>query len=65
MRSTIAIVLAAMLASSMAFARSNTNSGSGVTGSQAASKVQRRLNRDQARQTRRSSSLTPVASQKG
>jgi hypothetical protein len=32
MRRTIAIVLAAMLASSMAFAQSNTNSGVGVTG---------------------------------
>ena len=32
MRRTIAIVLAAMLASSMAFAQSNTNSGAGVTG---------------------------------
>ena len=32
MRSTIAIVLAAMLASSMAFAESNTNSGAGVAG---------------------------------
>ena len=32
MRSTIAIVLAAMLASSMAFAKSNTNSGAGVAG---------------------------------
>ena len=32
MRSTIAIVLAAMLASSMAFAETNTNSGAGVAG---------------------------------
>jgi hypothetical protein len=32
MRSTVAIVLAAMLASSMAFAQSDTNSGAGVAG---------------------------------
>ena len=32
MRRTFAIVLAAMLASSMAFAQSNTNSGAGVAG---------------------------------
>jgi predicted small secreted protein len=32
MRRTIAIVLAAMLTSSMAFAQSNTNSGAGVAG---------------------------------
>ena len=32
MRRTIAIVLAAMLASSMVFAQSNTNSGAGVAG---------------------------------
>ena len=32
MRRTIAIVLAGMLASSMAFAQSNTNSGAGVAG---------------------------------
>ena len=32
MRSTIAIVLAAMLASSMAIAQSNTNGGAGVAG---------------------------------
>ena len=32
MSRTIAIVLAAMLASSMAFAQSNTNSGAGTTG---------------------------------
>jgi hypothetical protein len=32
MRRTIAIVLAAMLASSIAFAQSNTNSGAGVAG---------------------------------
>jgi uncharacterized membrane protein len=32
MRRTITIVLAAMLASSMAFAQSNTNSGAGVAG---------------------------------
>ena len=32
MRRTIAIVLAAMLASSMAIAQSNTNSGAGVAG---------------------------------
>ena len=32
MRKTIAIVIAAMLASSMAFAESNTNSGAGVAG---------------------------------
>jgi hypothetical protein len=32
MRNAIAIVIAAMLASSMAFAESNTNSGAGVAG---------------------------------
>ena len=32
MRSTVAIVLAAMLASSMAFAQSDTNSGAGTAG---------------------------------
>ncbi len=32
MRKTIAIVLAAMLASSMALAKSNTNSGAGTAG---------------------------------
>jgi predicted small secreted protein len=32
MRRAFAIVLAAMLASSMAFAQSNTNSGAGVAG---------------------------------
>jgi hypothetical protein len=32
MRRTIAIVLVAMLASTMAFAQSNTNSGAGVAG---------------------------------
>ena len=36
MRSTIAIVLAAMLASSMAFAETNTNSGAGAAGKPAA-----------------------------
>ena len=40
MRSTIAIVLAAMLTSSMVFAQSNTNSGAGVAGKPAASPVQ-------------------------